>query len=493
MKIISRDALESFWERQPALFVGLHLLIGSAFAFQGEWSLLAIGMLLGASWRRRWHWGILLMLAAFAYAKALYPTPHLSAKKIEGTAHFEIAALKPSQSPFQRSLLYRGQIKHFEAKTGEAAHRLPCRIYMPISSSRPPADGSYRLQGTLCKKPGNVYLFKPLKNQPWEKIEGTFSFAELRYRAKENVRAYLKNHFAHASCYHFLAALATGDLEDRTLAFEFGRLGLQHILAISGFHFALLAAFCSFFLRLFLPYKIAAAVLLLLLSVYFSFIGNAPSVQRAWIAIFLFLIGQLCAWKTTGLNALGAGLAIEILIDPFLITHIGFQLSFLATLAILMLYPAMNQLLCRLLQTRPLSALVEMSRIDQHGYILSAGIRRALALNFSVHLVAIPALLYLFHKFPLLSLAYNLFLPVGVSLSLLLLLLAIPLTILLPPLGTLIHQLNDAFTSSLLTLTSHPPAFLDYAIRTPAFPLSLLFGYLALLFFIAAIRPRDCS
>jgi competence protein ComEC len=484
-----RDALEGFWERQPALFVGLNLLLGCASALHWDWCFVGIGIALWAS--GKWRLGIFLVLAAFVYAKVLYPTPDLSAKQMEGVAEFEVSTLKPSQSPFQRSLLYKGQIKHFRAKTGEVAHHLPCNIYMPVSNSRPKADCSYRIEGTLHEKAGRFYLFKPLKKKPWERLEGTSSFAEGRFRAKEGVRAYLKKHLKNAQCCNFLTALATGDLEDRTLAFEFGRLGLQHILAISGFHFALIAAFCSFFLRLFLPYKVAAGVLLVLLSVYFFFIGNAPSVQRAWIAIFLFLIGQLCDLRTSGLNALGLGLIVEILIDPLLITHVGFQLSFLATLAILMLYPVLNGLLGRHLRIRPLSTLVRMNRLHQHGYILSSLIRQALALNLSVHLVAIPAVLFLFHKFPLLSLVYNLFFPVGVSLSLLLLLLAIPLTLLMPPLGELIHGLNNAFTSWLLTLTSHPPAFLDFAIRTPSFPLALLLGYIAILFFLVAKNPRS--
>jgi competence protein ComEC len=231
-----------------------------------------------------------------------------------------------------------------------------------------------------------------------------------------------------------------------------------------------------------------AFCVLLLLSCYAFFIGNAPSVQRAWLSISLFLIGQLFNWRISALNALGAGLTLAILINPSIICHIGFQLSFLCTLAILLLYPFSHALCSLLLPKRSLSIAASMPRLHQHGYVFCSFIREALSLNLAVHLVTLPVILHLFHSMPLLSLVYNLFFPFWVSLSLLLLLVSVPLTALIPPLGAALHALNSAYTGSLLELTAHPPALFNFCVRVSAFPFSLAVILIGGVFFLAILQ-----
>ena len=81
--------------------------------------------------------------------------------------------------------------------------------------------------------------------------------------------------------------------EDRLMQFEFGRFGLQHIMAISGFHFAILAGFFSFGLHLMLNRRVANAFLIALLSTYFVFLGAGPSILRAWMTILITLGGAI--------------------------------------------------------------------------------------------------------------------------------------------------------------------------------------------------------
>jgi competence protein ComEC len=125
---------------------------------------------------------------------------------------------------------------------------------------------------------------------------------------------------------------------------------------------------------------------------------------------------------------------------------------------------------------------MEFSSLDQHGYLLSSFIRKTFALNLSVFLATFLPLLYLFHKFPLLSLAYNLFFPLGVSLSLLLLLSA-SLFSFIPSFSAIFHQINNAFTSALLELISYPPAILDFYVRTPCVTFEIVIVFLSIFFF----------
>jgi competence protein ComEC len=474
--------VRDFWERQPALFAGLCLLLGAGAAICWEWGyLLPGGLLLVGGWKRAGV-AVVLVVAAFGYTQWIYPEPEFSRKEIAGQGIFHIENLKLQPSPFHhRSLQYRGKLLQFTSKEG-TARNLPCTLHLPYKKERPLADRDYAIEGTLKLKGARHSALKVKKGTCWEAIGGTSSLAEWRYQAKEKLRNFLKKEIPDKKSAAFLTALATGEVDERGLSLEFCRLGLQHILAISGFHFALIAAFFNFFLRLVLKPKVAAALLFLLISGYFFFIGSAPSVERAWIAISMVLMGQIFSLRVSALNALGMGLIIEILLDPLLVTQIGFQLSFLATLAILTLYSPLNLLCAWILPKEPLETVTEMSPWDQHLYLLGAFFRNALSLNLAIHLATIPLLLFLFHKFPLLSLGYNLFFPLGATLSLLLLLTGGVFNFLIPPLGHLLHQLNSGFTAGLLQITAHPPALLNFILRVEPFSITLLLGFFTLLF-----------
>jgi len=463
----------------PAFFYGLYILIGSAFAIVPHWSyiipLAALSFL--AKDRKQLSIALITMVATFAYAKTAYTFPQIPSQKAVGAGIFTIDSLSLQSSPFHRSYVYKGTLSSFTTAEGTTWKNIPCRIYPNLKKGRPKADCDFSVAGVLIEKGAQTYVLKPSSLTP---IQNSWSFAEIRFLAKEKLHAYLKTLIPDKQACTFLTSMLTGEIEERVLSLEFNRLGLQHILGVSGFQFVLLASCVGFILRLVFPYKAALILLLCFLTGYFILLGNSPPVQRAWIAISVFLIGMLTNLRCTPLNALGVALIVEVLLYPPVITHIGFQLSFLCTWAILEVYPLMRKQLSRWLPIRPFDEVKKMDLWNQHGYIAASMIRESTSLNFSVHLIALPTLLCLFHKFPLLSLAYNLFFPIGASIVFLLTLLALCFSVVFPPLGTLLSLLCNTLTSGLLNLVSHPPAIADIYIRVQSFPLSLVVIFLTL-------------
>ncbi len=362
-------------------------------------------------------------------------------------------------------------LKSFQSEDGTLYRDLPCCIFHPLKKP-PSADRDYIIQGVLQQKKEHQFCLKPKKGKPWTGIDGTFSLAQLRYDAKKKVASSIKDHITDPSSASFLSALITGDVDERSIRLDFGRLGLQHLLAISGFHFSFFALLLNILLRPFFSFTLRTSALMASLAAYFFFLGNTPSILRAFTAICVFLIAQLIRRKTSGLNALGTALALELFLDPLVVTQLSFQLSFLCTVALLLFYPLVHHLFCFLLPERTSTELDAMPLLDQHGYLLSALIRKSLSLNLAVCLFSLPVLLHLFHKFPLLSLLYNLFFPFCVSLSLTLFCCATLLSF-FPFLSSFLHHLNDIWTSCLLQMTSNPPAYFDFVLRTRAinFPL----------------------
>jgi competence protein ComEC len=460
-----------FWLEQPALLFGLSLLIGSgSFLFwEGPW-----GWIWPLFWGtylalHRFFPPILVMFAGVLYAWALYShTPEGS------VGYFKIAFLKPHQSPFERGLMYQGTL-YIDGQ------RIPCSVHHSFGEQHPKANCDYILQGTLKKRGPYDYLFKA---KSWTPVENTWSFAEVRFRMKERLRHFLNQKLPHPQVASFLGSLITGDVEDRTLRYEFGRLGLQHILAISGFHFAILIAFCSFFLGLFLPFRWKYGALLVAIQFYFLFVGSVPAVQRSWLTAVFYLVGKLIGRQSSGLNLLGVALLIEVILNPLVSGQIGFQLSFVSCAGILLLHPFFQLWSARLFPRYDPSTLTPFA---QHGYLLTSFLREAISLAAAVTIAILPLILYHFHSFPLLSLLYNLFFPAFVSLALFALLISLLADLLFPPLGWLFFGFTNFFTSQLLHLASYPPLALHVSLQVQSFPAWLIPIYLFTLFSLSRL------
>lgn len=128
--------------------------------------------------------------------------------------------------------------------------------------------------------------------------------------------------------------------------------GTAHIIAISGFNMAILAGlFIALFSKLFNRYwswPITAVVLI----VYALFVGAAPSVIRAAIMAVITFGGHLIGRKNGGLNALGLTGGLMCLINPLLLWDTSFQLSFMATLGLVLFASPMEKWLENRLEHR---------------------------------------------------------------------------------------------------------------------------------------------
>lgn len=401
---------------------------------------------------------------AALYSWALYPKE----VNLHDRAYFSIRLLQPYHSPFKKGLMYKGFLYAENQK-------IPCTVYDSSLASHPKANCDYILDGKLTKRGPFNYLFRATQ---WTPVPKTWSLAETRFQLKEECRRFLKERLKNPKVSSFLSCLITGDVEERSLRYEFGRLGLQHILAVSGFHFAILIAFCSFFLGFFLPHRAKYGFLLIAINAYFLFVGAVPAVQRSWLMALFYLFGKLIRRPANSLNLLGVALCIELLLDPLVSGEIAFQLSFLSCGGILVLRPLFLDTVDRLFKTHRHQMLTPIAK---QGYLLTRFVREGLILSLSVNAAIFPLILFHFHSFPLLSFFYNLFFPFLVSCALFSFLVALTVYFLLP---ISLFPITDFLTGQLLDLASYPPLALDYKIQVYDFPAWLIPPYLFLLFSI---------
>lgn len=467
-----RTAHHSFWRETPALLLGLSLLFGSSsflfwahpwnYIFPFLWSSYLVFV--------KKTWVIVALFCSFFYSWSLYHQAPVLTEAQKTTALFSIHSLQAHHSPFQKGLVYKGTISLKEGS-------FPCSIYHR-GNNAPKASHDYLLEGSLKQRAPYDYLFFPKK---WTPVKNSYSLAEVRYQLKESLRKFLQKHLSPRTAV-FLGSLITGDVEDRQLRYEFGKLGLQHILAVSGFHFGILITFCSLVLSFALPRFWKYLTLIAAINIYFCFIGALPAVQRSWLAAQLYFIGKLFKRETTPLNLLGCALTLEMCLNPLICSHIGFQLSFTSCAGILLLYPLFQKQLRAYLPHRKKEEILELTIFSKHAYCLSSFLRKTISLTLAVQCAIAPLLLYHFHELPLLGFFYNLFFPFFVAMSISLLLLSLSFELLLPPLAPCLFKITDWITTHLLDLSSYPPSSLDYSLLISSLPAWIIPLYLGILF-----------
>lgn len=255
-----------------------------------------------------------------------------------------------------------------------------------------------------------------------------------------------------------------------TLKQSFIRAGLSHIVAISGYNIALIAQ--TFFIagigmglwRRSALWLAAAGIILFILLV-----GAPASAIRAGImalAIFsAFFFGRL----SQSVNMLMAAAVLMLFFQPLLLRYdAGFQLSFLATLAIILSFPMVSHFI--------------------RGEFFGKGFLEIAFLTLSVELFIVPLLLYQFHIFsPFALLANVILLPLvpyamaggfvaGVSFVI------VPGLHLLPAAVAYVCLRSITFIAEWISLW--PGASLDLTISIP----TMLFWYACLFFVIVRVK-----
>lgn len=124
---------------------------------------------------------------------------------------------------------------------------------------------------------------------------------------------------------------------------RFRDLGLAHILAVSGLHIGIIAGvLILLFSYIGLHRNINIALTIGILWTYAYIIGNPPSVIRANLMFSLLLLSQALKEPYDSINILSFSGFLMIIINPFLVFSLGFQLSYFATFFILYLTPKLN-------------------------------------------------------------------------------------------------------------------------------------------------------
>jgi len=134
-----------------------------------------------------------------------------------------------------------------------------------------------------------------------------------------------------------LTAMATGDRTylRHALRIGFERTGSFHMLVVSGFHLAILAACLHWIMRGLRLRRVPAAIATICATLaYALFTGFDIPVQRAFWMVTLYLLGRLIYRERSAMNAMGLAALCLLAVSPRSLFDSSLQMTLLAVLSI---------------------------------------------------------------------------------------------------------------------------------------------------------------
>ena len=131
----------------------------------------------------------------------------------------------------------------------------------------------------------------------------------------------------------------------------FTEANLVHILAISGMHVGYIVVFLNFGLKNFSKRK-SKYICIILLAIFADLTGNSPSVERAVIMSMFMISSKLFFRKSDTINNIAISCLMLLILNPYNILNLGFQLSFLGTVGIVLFYEKIMKLIGTISLTR---------------------------------------------------------------------------------------------------------------------------------------------
>lgn len=141
-----------------------------------------------------------------------------------------------------------------------------------------------------------------------------------------------------------MSAMTMGysDILSDEIRHAYSSAGAMHILAVSGLHVGIIYGIIVFLLSFIKNDKLnwlKVLITITLIWLYALFTGLSPSVSRASLMFSLMSLSKLQKNSPGSLNAVFASMFILLVINPYNLVNIGFQLSYSAVIGIIILQP----------------------------------------------------------------------------------------------------------------------------------------------------------
>ncbi len=261
----------------------------------------------------------------------------------------------------------------------------------------PPENEDFSYRDYLARQ--GIHAYMPSAEATRLPFRGGNPIAAAIYTLKERSLAVIYHIFPDPEASllaGILLGVETGLPPDLQQAFK--NTGTAHIIAISGFNITIIAAlFVAVFNRL-LGTRRGALAAVIGIAVYTILVGADAAVVRAAFMGGLALFARQVGRRQDGLNTLAFVAALMSVINPHTLWDIGFQLSFAATLGLILYAEPFSQLAVKLI-----SRFSSLEIAQKIGQPLSEFVFFTLA----AQLTTLPIMAYHFGRISLVALIAN--------------------------------------------------------------------------------------
>ncbi len=413
-----------FWSGFPFIRVVLFFAAGIALAvYLPEWQLLVpwAGLLAGVAWivllvrRSQWFmrynffYGIIASLLWLCLGWFFL----IAATESRHTGHIlhvqpgDAYAARVIASPLSKGRFYRfkAEVEAVHDTTGWRPASGKLLLYLDTAAGQPQISDRLVVSGwpQPVTPPRNPYEFDYRQfltfnniwhrqfiraNQVrWVAAQPAFSLAHLAFRMRAVLQAQLQQYIKDDQALAVIQALLLGNKNDldATTTEAYARAGAMHVLAVSGLHVGIIYLILLLLLGQ-RPGKVTkpvlvGAVVIPALWLYALLTGLSPSVLRAVTMFSLLAVGYMFSRQANTFNLLAISAFILLVVNPYLLMSVGFQLSYLAVAGILLFYPYLESLWQP--ANRPLRLIWQIT-----------------ALSVTAQLATAPLSALYFHRFP---------------------------------------------------------------------------------------------
>jgi competence protein ComEC len=261
-----------------------------------------------------------------------------------------------------------------------------------IPKKRNPYDFDYKKY--LADK--NIYRQVYLKKGTYKKLaEIQVSLKRIAFEMRIKLLKSLNEKIESPDVLAVTSALLLGErlYISSELQKSYANAGVIHILAVSGLHIGIIVLLLSFLLQPLKRWRYGSVfkffLMLFFLWGYAFLAGLSASVVRA-VTMFSFIsFGIVLQQRSNVFYSIISSALLLVLVNPFYLFDLGFKMSYIAVLSIVILYPYIKKIV------KP------KNKILKYLWNLSA-------VSLSAQMGLLPLSLYYFHQFPGLFMVSNL-------------------------------------------------------------------------------------
>ncbi len=211
--------------------------------------------------------------------------------------------------------------------------------------------GTFDYKGWLARRGVFFQAYLPASNCLKVNELPKLSIGSIAARARMHMLGVLRNAGMDGDDYAVAAAILMGysDYLDPELRQAYSGSGAMHVLCVSGLHVGIVYLALSVMLGFMKRFRhgplLRSLIIVAAIWGYAMMTGLSPSVTRAATMFTFVSAGGITRRKTPIYNTLAASAFFILIFNPYLISEIGFQLSYLAVIGIVSIQPGLYNLL----------------------------------------------------------------------------------------------------------------------------------------------------